>query len=408
MASSGKSSRYRRLLGRLALAFAFAGGFKAGAEPGEWSGALGAELRVFTQDPAFRGQHDNLNLSLMGEIEYFKEWEERNELFHFLAFGRLDQNDGDRSHADIRELTWEKAWDEWDLRLGIRKVYWGVTESIHLVDTINQTDLVENLDGEDKLGQPMVNVAYIQDWGTIDLFMLPGFRERTFPGESGRLRAPLPVSDDAEYESGAEELHIDWAARYAHTIGDWDFGVSHFWGTSRDPRILLPNLLRGERQLTPLYDIIHQTGLDVQFTRGGWLLKFEGIHRSGQDETFNAFAAGFEYTFFDIAGSGIDLGLLSEYLYDDRGDHPSAPFQDDIFAGFRLGFNDIKSTHVLAGAIFDRDNGATFLNLEASRRIRQNWTIAVEARAFMDIPDGDPLSPVQRDDYFSVLLTRYF
>ena len=47
------------------------------------------------------------------------------------------------------------------MRLGLRKVYWGVTESQHLVDVINQTEGVENLDGEDKLGQPMLNLALI-------------------------------------------------------------------------------------------------------------------------------------------------------------------------------------------------------------------------------------------------------
>jgi len=54
--------------------------------------------------------------------------------------------------------------------------FWGVTEFQHLVDIINQTDLVENIDTEDKLGQPMINLALINDWGTVDLFIMPYFR----------------------------------------------------------------------------------------------------------------------------------------------------------------------------------------------------------------------------------------
>ncbi|MDD7885073.1 hypothetical protein [Flavivirga sp. 57AJ16] len=44
-----------------------------------------------------------------------------------------------------------------------------MTESNHLVDIINQTDAVETFDGEEKLGQPMVQLS----WGTdnIILFM---------------------------------------------------------------------------------------------------------------------------------------------------------------------------------------------------------------------------------------------
>ena len=36
-------------------------------------------------------------------------------------------------------------------------------------------DLVENIDTEDKLGQPMLNLAFIQDSGTVDFFVMPYF-----------------------------------------------------------------------------------------------------------------------------------------------------------------------------------------------------------------------------------------
>ena len=90
-------------------------------------------------------------------------------------------------------MNWLKVFDESELRVGLRKVFWGVTESQHLVDIINQTDLVESLDGEEKLGQPMINYALINDWGTLDLYLLPYFRERTFSGINGRLRSSLYV-----------------------------------------------------------------------------------------------------------------------------------------------------------------------------------------------------------------------
>ncbi len=101
-----------------------------------------------------------------------------------------------------RELSWQLVSRSWELRIGVRKVFWGVAESQQLVDIINQTDLVENVDGEDKLGQPMVNIALIRSWGTVDFFLLPWFRERTFPGQVGRLRFAQPVdTDNPAYES---------------------------------------------------------------------------------------------------------------------------------------------------------------------------------------------------------------
>ena len=59
----------------------------------------------------------------------------------------------------------------------------GVTESRHLVDVLNQVDGVEDIDEEDRLGQPMINISTQRDWGSVDLFVLPGFRERTFAGQ---------------------------------------------------------------------------------------------------------------------------------------------------------------------------------------------------------------------------------
>ena len=53
-------------------------------------------------------------------------------------------------------------------------MFWGVTESQHLVDVVNQTDLVENPDGEEKLGQLMVNLTVARSWGTLNLFVAPG------------------------------------------------------------------------------------------------------------------------------------------------------------------------------------------------------------------------------------------
>ncbi len=106
------------------------------------------------------------------------------------------------------------------MRVGFRKVFWGVTESEHLVDIVNQTDLVEDLDMEEKLGQPMVNLALIRDWGTIDLFVLPGFRERTFSGPQGRFRfnPPLDVGD-SQFEKHGVERQMAYAMRWSKVHG---------------------------------------------------------------------------------------------------------------------------------------------------------------------------------------------
>ena len=273
--------------------------------------------RVFLEGRAFPGGAAGGlaagNGSIAIEPEWHLEWGDGRQSLTVVPFLRLDQHDHERSHFDIRELTWDLVGDTWEIRAGVRKVFWGVTESTHLVDIVNQTDLVEDLDGEEKLGQPMVNVALIRDWGTVDLFMLLGFRERPFFGAGSRPGLPFPLDDDeAQFESRRGRKRIDWAARWSHAVGAFDVGVSYFHGTSRDPRFL-PHA--GASNLIPVYDIINQAGLELQMTSGGWLWKLEAINRVGQGDRYAAATAGFEYTFGNIATSGIDLGILTEYAF---------------------------------------------------------------------------------------------
>ena len=80
------------------------------------------------------------------------------------------------SHVDIRELNLLYTQDNWEGIAGISRVFWGVTESGHLVDIINQTDQLEGFDGEDKLGQAMIRISRLFDQNSVDLYVLPGFR----------------------------------------------------------------------------------------------------------------------------------------------------------------------------------------------------------------------------------------
>ncbi len=371
-------------------------------------GMVGAEVRLFPSSPLLAGQSRHSG-SLVFRPEFRHDWARGRQSVVFEGFLRLDAADEQRSKVDIRELTYQQAWTAFELTVGIGRVFWGVTESQHLVDIVNQTDLVENIDREEKLGQPMVNVALVQNWGTVGLFVLPGFREQTFSGVQGQLRFPTLVSQDSVvYESSARRKHIDLAARYSHFIGAWDIGLSHFYGTTRDPRLVPGTDSAGNDVLIPLYELIHQTGLDLQMTSGGLLLKFEGITRSGQGERYFAATGGFEYTFVGVLGSPADVGVLAEYLWDDRGRRAPTAFQNDVFFGTRVTLNDIQSSELLAGTFVDPANGSTLLRLEAARRLGSSWRLEVEGTAFVGIEDDDPLFGLRRDHNLRLILEKYF
>ena len=378
-----------------------------------FSGYVESEGRLFTQSAGFPGQDDGtLSFAAEPRLEYVSE--SGDHIFIANLFGRVDLADEERSHFDVREFKWLGVFGPLTVTAGINTVFWGVTESNHLVDILNQDDMLEDVDQKDKLGQPMVSLSYMTDFGTFSAYFMTYFRERRFPGRDGRLRFALPVDEErAIYEAEAEEWHLDWALRWSRVVGDFDIGLYHFHGTGRDPSFVMGVDGNGQPVLIPRYDLIDQTGVDVQATRGGFLWKLEAIYQSGNEgspwgDDFFALAGGVEYTLYGAFGGDSDLGLLAEYSYDDRGELAPSLLEDDIFVGLRWTANDVDSTELLFGALLDLDSSAKFINLEGSRRLGDYWKISLDARFFLNVPMTDPLFPISRDDFLQLRVARYF
>ncbi len=384
---------------------------------------LGLQSRGFARS-GVDGQ-SSLQTSVSFAPEYYRSFRDDSERVTFSPFLRYDSQDRNRTHWDIRELYWNRTGQDWDLRIGIQQVFWGVTEFNHLIDIINQTDLVENIDEEDKLGQPMINLSLVRNWGIVDVFLLTGFRERTFPGSDGRFRYPLPIADGrASYASGSEDRRIDAAIRWSQVVGPLELGLYQFSGTNRDPQLKPLQLGDGRWVLQPHYTVIDQTGLDAQAILGDWALKIEALRRSGEGDTYYAFTSGFEKTLVGVFGTRGDLGVVAEYMYDDRGDTAPTLYEHDLALGARWRMNDLSDSQALLGVIWDVQTDETIYSLEASRQIGDSWKLLLESRVFSGAQTFRPLSDVealqsltdfenksatlQRDDYIQLELTRFF
>ena len=219
----------------------------------------------------------------------------------------------------------------------------------------------------------------------------------------------MPIdSDNATYDSPAKERHVDFAVRWSGVFDNLDYGISHFHGTSREPRFNRVSI-GGQTTLRPHYDLIDQTGLDAQLTTGSWLWKLEATTRSGHGDRFASGIGGVEYTFFQISGAA-DLGLIAEISRDD-GDASRAPatlFENDIFIGARFTLNDDKDTATLGGFIVDRKTGETFMSLEADRRLSDNLKFEFEARLTLATPSNSVTHGIRNDDHFTLRLVRFF
>jgi len=396
----------------------------------EFDGNLELEWRSFTEE----GRHEDMEqnfIALAGEFELGFFSRSGRHAVIVKPFGRLDQHDHERSHADLREAKYRYVNGSFEATIGADKEFWGVTEFLHLVDIVNQTDNVESIDGEQKLGQPMVKLSYASPYGTVTGYALPFFRIRQYVDPvTGRPNSGFIVDDNTtHFESGDGRQTKDYALRYQNNFGPFDVGLSWFDGTAREPQLLLAvppgqsGLANGLPVMQAYYAYLQQAGLDVQATLGPWLLKLEATQSTEnrfQGETPSLLSeveeisttratGGFEYTFYNLFDSGTDLGFVAEYMYDERESDAPHPFGNDIGIGLRWTANDPQSTTILFGGLYDLDTKSASLSLEAERRIGRKFKATLEARGQIDTGENDRFADALEDEgYMRVRLNYYF
>lgn len=383
----------------------------------DFSGYVSVENRWFPQTNLYKDQSHHAT-GFVFEPEFYFEGVE-GWSFTLVPFLRYDSADSRRTHADIREayflLFGELGEGEWELRIGVDRVFWGVIESNHLVDIINQVDLIEHPDQEVELGQLMAHATWSGEWGIAELFILPHHRERTFPSRDGRLRGEFIVDEDhPTYESSAEQWHTDFALRYSHNFGPFDIGISVFDGTSREPAFI-PRLEPDGLILVPHYEKIRQFGLDAQITLDTWIFKLEAIRRSGaknlslKEDDYAAFVVGTEYTFYSIFDSPADFSLVGEWNYDERGEDATTIFDDDLFFAIRYALNDIQDTTFFLSLMQDREHSTNVLFLEFNRRLTDQWSMVVEGFHLLNADEKDrQIYPTRRDSFLELRLNYNF
>ena len=345
---------------------------------GEIIGELTFDNRYFFNVGLQDQKKNHSSLSFSPEI--FKD--DSNRIFHFKAKLRKDSEDSGRNLNDIQELYLINIFEDKEIKFGLSKEFWGVTETSHRVDIVNQTDFTEGFDGEEKLGQPMIKISFERQWGLLDIYALLGFRERNFSGIKGRLRLPLSINEkNSLYSSSSKNKRVDFAFRWSNYYDDLDIAISHFSGTSREPRFLpSPNEIN---VLVPLYEVIDQTGLEIQYLLDSLAIKGEVISRSGHGARFTAATYGFEYTQVGFLQTRMDLGWVVEFNHDDRLE--SSPF----VLGTRFSVNDIYDSQILSGFIInDKSKELGFL-LEASRRVGECCLLSLEGVYFDDTDEDN-------------------
>ena len=260
--------------------------------------------------------------------------------------------------GDINESSVTYNADSWSLLMGIGEVYWGVTEAYQPNNVINQYDGRRGLGYDEKIGQAMVHYQYWPEWGEVHAFLLPWHRARSYRKTEQRLSTNKPVDDDPVYTDGKQT--VDLAARAVWQLDAIDLSLNGFKGNSREPR-----LIEGSHSFQQQYANVTHLGMDVQWTLEDVLLKFDGARRWGEGSPYVSLATGVEYSLYDVQGLDGQMGLIVEYIYDDRSDDaPSTLYNNDVFLGVRWEGNDVNSTEMLLSGLFDLEKKLAVLSAD--------------------------------------------
>ncbi len=372
----------------------------------DYSFEIGANALSFFKEGAYSDQNIFYpSLSFRPKVSL--DWAEKNGSINFEGFVRIDPNGGSRTHWDLREFYYQTYTDNWEFNAGIKKYFWGKLETVHLVDVVNQIDFLEGLDGEEKLGQPTLEAIYSSSAGDFSIMAMPYFRKISFGNEAGRPRTPEVITEEQiSYESEYEEWQPAFALRWTHYLGDVDFGLHYFYGNAREPLILFDNTGFGLQ-----YPIVHQGGLDFQFILNNILVKLEAVYRAGDfDNLDNIFAlgSGIEYTFGNVNKRGLDIGVLAEYIYDNRQLLTFSSLDNDLFIGSRITLNNEASTEIIFGVFKDLSKSSTIGRIEASQRLSNDFKISVNSQFFIKIDEREFVYLFREDSNLEIEVIKYF
>ncbi|MCC7441413.1 MAG: hypothetical protein IT285_07260 [Bdellovibrionales bacterium] len=397
----------------------------------ESRGEVTLEARAFEDDDDKATIDEGAGIAARVEAKRFSESLD----LKLRVFGRADQVDATRSQVIVEEAWAGYKTGDFSLRLGAQLLNWTATEAFHPADIVNSRNLDSNLENFEKIGEPMLSLAWNHEGWTLQGFLMPARMDPFLPAPSSRLSfAPSGVvMGEALWlgrDGGVTDRNVgfatgaQWGARVAHSFegADISLHVVEHHDRSQPAVVVDPDTF----EVHPLYLPITQFGGTYQQALGAFVLKLEAAHRrfelpSGgtaygtvnrSNHSIGAF--GLEY------GWSHDNGSQSTWLLEGQGvfgmgeaDRAAlSPFQRDALVGFRHAFNDEMSRELMLSGIFDLERGEeSLLSLTYSQRLSDTWSLKTAVRRIHAptdeaVPVG--LQALDGANQLSLTLTRHF
>ncbi len=266
---------------------------------------------------------DITSKSINAQIEFTKYYDELKLFTDIEAL--KDKDDNQRKYIKINEAYIKYEAENYDLLIGKDIRFWGSLELSNLTDIFNEKNTInDSYDKDKKLGTK--NITYTRYFENEDEL-------------SVILMDDNPYSKYLKYSGSRDD------------IANRDF--SYILSTNQDDN----------RFLTYHTAIVDDTIYKMEFA----------YINSKITNNYAELGIGLEHTLYGFRDKK-DLGIIVEYY---KSDNETLNFQDDIFTGVRISFNDTDDSDIVAGIITDLDTQQKRYSFEYNTRFKDNFKLQV-------------------------------
>ncbi len=361
-------------------------------------GHVGVEFKGYIKKPPLKLDY---NLAGIGEIEsvYSKgPW-----FGKLLIEGLIDTQEEARDYLRANEAYLQYDFVEQEMRIaaGREVLFWGALEVHNPVDVINLQVISRDPFEVFKLGSYLISVSKYFESSEMELLATLYEQDQAFPGrESPYFIFPTFLTYDENLITEESRTRPTVYLKYSgstDTIYPLDYAlvISNGYDHQRFITLVGDGILRQNAYIASKF-LTFDT-LVVNAT----LLKLEASYTDVKNVPFISdyyqLGAGIEHTLEQLY-RGWDLGFISEYYLYKTTDRDKfddlrlfQPFQNDLFVGFRLTFNDAASSEIVGGGIFDLEyDGEYSLFAEFNTRVFDRFTVSADIRKIVPNNEGTP------------------
>ncbi|HIO90718.1 MAG TPA: hypothetical protein EYG69_02990 [Campylobacterales bacterium] len=285
-----------------------------------------------------------------------------------------DSDDTNREYVMINELYYKYFGDSYEITIGKSIKFWGALELFNPADIFNAKNILDDVTDKDKkLGA--WNITYSKFFENDDEFsaiMKLDNEAQNFVYQKSPLNT-LPLAYNKDFESEKNRHRPTYYLKYSGSRDDFakrdfSFIVQSGYDSYRDT---IQSLGKIKQYLYQVDKFITYHTIVKDSTIYKLEYSYTDVKNYTKIDDYSEYGVGVEHTLYGLWEKK-DLGLIVEY-YKNNINATNIVYQDDLFAGVRVEFNDADSSDIVAGVIRDFDSDKNGYSLEYNTRIKDKF-----------------------------------